>query len=422
MGFDYAVLWPDGSIPTDGDFEDELLKYCKHLDETGPAWMVMGHILDRSKTDNVFPHLHEQTIVINLKTWNSVHYGGEPVDLFDKSDRVTQNLPNFVAAEEHIHDDYTPMWIDPVNTTRTGQWKFREGAWNRIVVKAINMGFRVYNFPPHLRKMKEAYYLEDHQAETNEWMFSDDFYMKSDDFYNDYKHEMKQLGQQDKAPLFALKRQTENIVYITNTESVPFWEFMYDFNATPLNTYIVPCSGFNQFEFMLQHMDTLKNVVFYDANRNSIAWMKHLVNDWDGVSDLYEFIDDYLSTLDTRISIIYEKKDVQTFLDNTTEEQRIRLFMHLRDENIQYLHVDLMREWQKIVDVVPENTNVLINLTNIWRYEGNFINNTLLECDHAFFGLLDGLVRKSENVLFKGDTPKGVYIECMNISKRGGFI
>lgn len=421
MGYKYACFWPDGTIPTDSDFEKELLKHCKHLDTLDRKWMVMGHILDRSADKGVFPFFHEQAIVINLETWNSVHYGGEPVDLFDRTDRITSRLPSYNRSEENIHDDYTPLWLEPADKGKVDM-KFREGAWNRILIKALNMGFMVHNFPPHLRSMKECYYLEDHQEETNEWMFSEKYYMQSDEFYDEMKHSMKQAGQRDKAPLFSLKRQTENIVYITNTESIPQFEFLADFRATDVNTFVMPCSGFNQFEFMLEHFDSLQNVVFYDANRNSIAWMKHLINDWDGISDLYEFIDEYLATLSSKISIIYNRDQVQEFLDNTTEDQRIRLFMKLREESVQYLHVDVMRDWQNIVDAVPSDTNVLINLTNIWRYEGNFINNTLLECDNAFFGLMEGLVEKSQDVLFKGDTPKGVYVDCVNISSRGGFV
>jgi len=421
LGYKYACFWPDGSVPTDGDFEKELLEYCKHLDTLDTKWMVIGHIIDRSAEKGVFPYLHEQTIVINLETWNSVHYGDEPIDLFDKTDRITSSLPSFITADEHIHDDYTPMWIAPANKGKVDM-EFREGAWNRIIVKALNMGFVVHNFPHHLRKMKECYYLEDHQQETNEWLFSDDYYMQSDEFYDKMKHDMKQSGQADKAPLFSLKRQTENIVYITNTESVPQFDFLVDFLGVDINTFVMPCSGFNQFEFMLQHFDSLKHVVFYDANRNSIAWMKHLINNWDGESDLYEFIDEYLATLSNKISIIYETDYVKSFLDNTTKEQRIELFNRLKNEDVQYLHVDVMRDWNNIVSAVPEDTNVLINLTNIWRYEGNFINNTLLECDNAFFGLMEGLVEKSTNVLFKGDTPKGIYVDCVNISSRGGFI
>lgn len=423
MGFDYALFWPDGSAPIDDAIERELIAYCKELDQ-GPPWMLMGHIIDWSEKKKLYPFFHDQAIVLNLKAWSSRTFTpDEPVDLFQGGDRRTERTPYYKKSDENIHDDYTPMWIerDDSISGETGLTA-RSGVFNRFFLKAINMGFRIYNWPPHLREMKECYYLEDHAEETNNWMFSDEFYMQSDDFYNDYKHYMKQNDQRDKAPLFALKRQTENIVYITNTESVPQWNAVKDFRDTPLDTYVMPCSGFNQFEFMLQHIDTLKNVVFYDANRNSIAWMKHLINDWDGVSDLYEFIDDYLATLDSRISKIYKREDVEKFLKRTTEEQRVNLFIKLRDESVQYIHCDVMRQWNLLVDAVPEGANVLINLTNIWRYEGNFINNTLLECDHAFYGLMDGLVHKSNEVLFKGDTPKGVYIDCVNISSRGGFI
>lgn len=424
LGFKWACLWVDGSVPCDSDFEDELITFCKDLDDKD-EWMAIGHIINR---EGKYPYFHEQTVVINLATWyeRTLDEDGSRGNLiYDHTPSPVKYLPGYIASTETIHDDYTPLVLHPARRTEDDKLveneEFREGKLNRIIKTALDNHLSVYNFPSHIRKLKECVYLEDHADETVSWLFSDDYYMKSDEVYGDLKHQLRQNDQGDKLPLWSLKRQTENIVYITNTETVPNFDLLPDFIDTDVDTYVVPCSGFNQFEFMIKHLDTLHNIVFYDANRHSIAWMKHLITDWDGVSDLYEFIDEYLATLDSRINIIYNKNDVESFLERTTEEERINLFIHLREEKVSYHHIDIMREWNELVDAVDENAKLLINLTNIWEYEGNFINNTIVDCELAFYRLMAGLTDKNCTILFKGNTPAGKYIDCRNIHTGGGF-
>lgn len=424
LGFKWACLWVDGSMPSDSDFEDELIKFCSELDSKD-KWLAIGHILNRQ---GKYPYFHEQTVVINLDTWYNYTLDEDGTRgnlIHDLDPPPVRFLPSYIPSKENIHDDYTPLVLYPANRGDTGtsteKEDFVEGKLNRIIWTALDNKLSVYNFPPHIRKLKECIYLEDHADETIEWLFSDDYYMKSDEVYAELKSKIKETGQEDKLPLWSLKRQTENIVYITNTETVPNFNLLPDFMKTNVDTYIVPCSGFNQFEFMIQHPDSLHNVVFYDANRHSIAWMKHLINDWDGISDLYEFIDDYLATLDSHINVIYNKNDVEQFLSRTSEEDRINLFISLREETVSYHHIDIMRQWKELVEAVDDNANVLINLTNIWQYEGNFINNTIVDCELAFYRLMAGLVDKNCTILFKGNTPSGTYIDCRNIQTNGGF-
>lgn len=419
LGFKWACLWVDGSFPTDSDFENELIKFCEDLDTTDD-WMAIGHIINRKGR---YPYFHEQTIVINLTTWyeTTMREDGSHANLIhDDTPPKIKSLPSYTVSEENIHDDYTPLAVYSSEGTQSNE-EFVEGKLNRIIHTALSHGLSVYNFPHSIRKLKECVYLEDDIEDTVSWLFSDDYYMASDSVYSELKFSIKHKEQDDKLPLWSFKRQTENIVYITNTESVPNFNLLSDFLETDVDTYVMPCSGFNQFEFMLQHIDTLKNVVFYDANRNSIAWMKHLINDWDGISDLYEFIDEYLETLDSGINIIYNKNDVQQFLERTTEEDRINLFIHLREEKVSYHHIDIMRQWHELVDAVDENATILINLTNIWQYEGNFINNSILDCELAFYKLISALVDKKCTILFKGNTPSGTYIDCRNVNINGGF-
>lgn len=424
LGFKWACLWVDGSLPNDSDFEDELIKFCEELDSKD-KWMAIGHIINR---EGRYPYFHEQTVVINLDTWynSTMDTDGTRGNLiFDYVPPPPSYLPGYNPSEETIHDDYTPLVIHPSRRAEDEKFvqneQFVEGKLNRIIFTALDNKLAVYNFPPHLRKLKECIYLEDHAQETVDWLFSDNYYMQSDEVYSQLKSEIIEKEQQDKLPLWSLKRQTENIVYITNTESVPNFNLLPDFMNSDVDTYVVPCSGFNQFEFMIKHLDSLKNVVFYDANRHSIAWMKYLITNWDGISDLYEFIEDYMKTLDTSINVIYNKSDVSDFLSRTTDEERINLFIHLREETISYHHIDIMREWNKLVDAVDPKSTLLLNLTNIWQYEGNFINNTIVNCELAFYRLMASLVDKECTILFKGNTPSGTYIDCRNIQTSGGF-
>lgn len=430
LGFKYACFWVDGSIPTEKEFETELLEYCKELDEKDPDWLAIGHILDRSKTKGSFPYFHENVFVMNLKVWAKNFKGSDGYENIFHDDYIKW-LPKHISSDEHIHDDYTPMWVKQEpgwDGIHGSTLKFVNGKLNRILVNAIKLGLSVYNFPHNIRKLKRCFYIEDHIEETLEWLFDDSLYMAPVEVQNEFKYKLRRDGMEDKIELFAYKRQTESILYVTNTESVP--EFVkgkknntsYTFLEANIQTYVAPCSGFNQFDYMIQKIDTLENVIFFDANSNSVRWMEYLVNTWDGVSDVNEIIDEFISANSTLIAnVIREQDDIDDFLRRNTEEQRRELFNRLREKNVKYVHCDIMRGWKDITAMIPENTGVWINLTNIWLYEGNFINNSPFHCNCVFYNLLDEIYSKSTDVIFKGSTPSGALYEGISLRSSIGL-
>ena len=94
MNFKYAFFWFEGNLVHHG-VEDRFLEWTKYRTKD---WSIMGHILDRN---GKCPVLHQQCVIFNLANLDDdVNFNS-----------LVEEHNDFEASKDHVHDDYTPLWI-----------------------------------------------------------------------------------------------------------------------------------------------------------------------------------------------------------------------------------------------------------------------------------------------------------------------
>lgn len=422
MGYKYACVWLDGNYPNGKEFEEELLEW---LNSVNTRWLAAGHIIDR--LDGDYPYWHEQIIVINLESWKKINDSSmrrhkKVFAPFYESFKGTKVA--VVRADEHIHDDYTPLWINspivPNNTRDHDTRRYKEGFGNSMIPKSLEKSYAILNIPHGVRKLKTCLYVEDDVEYTAGWLM--DYGLSS---HTDIKS-FKTRVSEDKKELAALKFMTNSIVYFTNTEGVPNLDRSVDYRNTSIDTCIVPCSGVFQFAWMIHHIDSIEHVIFYDVNPNSVNWMKHLVNNWDGNSTIDEIVEDYKRVYASNLknaNYIYEPKLVDDYMRKIPEDKRIDILNKLRSlgDKLEFIECNIVNNSDLIVDKVRDDSNVFLNMTNILQYESNYLNNDVLDVTCEFYKLIYNMKKKTTKFFFNGDTPRANFIGCAEINTVDGI-
>lgn len=404
MGYTYACFWFEGSVPME-EFEDEFLEWAKYRDKD---WHVMGHILNRP---NRFPVFHEQIVVINLKTCKKINF--RPAD--------GNAYPKYEQSEEHVHDDYTPLWVKGTG----GYFEYDDvtqefnNFFDHFLFHCLEEEYKVINVPEEIRKPKFCVYPEDDVEHTLNWLTNSEFHAKSYEEKSQYKFD-NVPG--DKWMLYEFLNMSNEILYITNTEDYPEKRIIEI--AQDTNVIVCPASGLNQFLFAMPHIDTLEKIVWTDFNPMSIRWLKYIVDTWDGYN-FREFFENSKPLLlewglkDLEFLNYREKQvDELTEMFNTPEinekYNRIRKIEHV------FLNIDIVNQYDQILPHVKDS-NVILQLSNIYSYEINYIVNKYFLAQAAFYGLVNGLLQQNKNVYFRGDTPQGTYYEMTNIGRLGSL-
>ena len=384
----YAVIWFDGSWPT-GSFWDRNLIDTLNNQWTCDDWLAAGHLINKGIK---FPYWHHQCLVLNLRAWEQI---GSP-NIFEHP--VHEFF--YDVSEENLHDDYTPLFIEPDGDTVCK--KFRDDYMDSVISNGIANGLKIYNLPFDLREHKYCCYPEDDIEETVTWLHDNDMVERK--HINELRADGDHLGE-DKEELYGFKLLKYQIVYITNTEGVPNLN-----HNVPYSTLVVPCSGLHQFAHISHTIKTAKNVIWFDFNPYSVKWIQHLIENWDGTDFHGWFEDNKYVILDDGVileeNLIYEADLIDEFIDKQGgEEQWIKIWRKIKKLNHVYLNIDVVKEWNKLADAIGTDGIVFLQLTNIWNYEVNYLNTSGFDAQINFLKLLDTISKQNQELYFMGDTP-----------------
>ena len=411
----YAVFWSDGSWPNGAEFESELEKCIEEWNKTD--WLAAGHILAFPEK---LPKWHQQCVVINVEQF--MRLGVNSIDGFWK------HYPNYSQSKKHHHDNYTPHWIGPFSTSdgddvtveihKNDEPEFvPDFLLDTLFPYAIENGMMIYNFPQSLRDTKKCCYPEDETEQTVKWFLNKSF--PHNLTQEEIKHYALNLINEDKKCLKEFKIMDTEIVYITNTESVPG---VVDVGAEVIS---VPCSGLHQFRYASNNLKTLKRIVWADFSPLGIAWTEKLLKDWDGrnFDQYYQENEEWLRVISLAYSkrpetlkLMYDPELVNEFVAAYGgEDEWVKVWNQIQNLQHDFVRVDLMKDWQKLVDVIGENQCLFLQLSNIWQYEINYINNDIIDAELAFGNLIKNLMINNNDVYFTGDTPADNHYEYTNI-------
>lgn len=397
FGFKVAVIWAEGSWPHDSAIDEEILKSVKEWDKE--EWGCAGHILDRPGRRK--PTFHHQCVIVNLRKLTKI---------------IQCRIREYEASPEHFHDDYTPKWIKPAseNYVPDSHWKSSEESlkpynlFNRILRSSLDVGLKVFNLDYNIRDFKVCTYPEDDIKWTEGEIFKT--YEHADRIW-DIKDQYE-----DKVPLLEFKIQDSSVVYILNTESVPHVDL------DDIQVIVCPCSGLHQFKYIEKSLDVMELVIWADYSPYSVAWMEILVREWDG-KDFMKFFEtnkhrlNFDGTLelgqDTHGPIGTWEKFMDSF---DSQKQWLEVWSKIQNLEHQFVVANLVQESGKIVNLIPENKNVLLQCSNIFLYESNYFNKGL---DTTFKGI--SYVRNVQNisnkVYFNGDM-NGSYYNMANMNRK----
>ena len=281
--YDYGLVFATGTEFINGDtcfkeFEKECLE----------DFFIKGHILDRQ---DAYYELHHQCYLINLKIYKKL--GKPKIGKQILGSRHTQTNP--YRSNKNIHDDYTPIWIEPGSVQRTFQHKCH--GWN-IIKTALDNNYSLKAFDNNIRQNKFYLYPE----------YEKDFY--------------KHLNQVAYKECYC---ENEHI-HTQNTE----WQNQ---KINDLVQIVSPASG-EWYLSCISKSDKVK-IILYDYNEKSLKYWQENVTKLPNV--------DYI-----------------------------------------FLKTNLLHDWNTLSSYIDQNNqqNTLINLSNIFCYEGtcNFNNLKLRIC------------------------------------------
>lgn len=414
LNFKYAVVWYDGSWPNGSEFEYELLDAIKEWNKT--KWLAAGHILSREGEQ---PKWHPQCVVINLETYFDI--GIEYLDEFNK------DYPAFCQSKEHIHDDYTPLWVCGEGAMAAGvqsrlnhdiHYEEQDNLLNVLFPHAFYNNCYIYNFPESVRSQKTCCYPEDDIEQTLEWLF--DYELNTRQSLED-AIEFGNTLHDDKRNLYQFKLMDSHILYVTNTESVP------NKSAMGVETMIVPCSGLHQFKHMSSNIDTLKKVCWTDFSKFGLAWTKRVLTEWDGRDFDMFYHDNIHHIMDmgfpNEYFIIYDRDLMEEFIASYgSESQWLEAWDKIREIEHEFIQADLIKDWPRVIEAAGKNNCIFVQLSNIWQYEINYLNSSIIDAELAFGNIMKNLMINNNTVYFTGDTPSGIHYSYQNLRSLPGII
>lgn len=321
--YSYAVVLSTGTEFINGD---SFFVEVEKLIQSELDFFLMGHIPDR---DDGYYELHEQCYIINLSTYKELNYPA--VGNFAYYSSHTQVEP--LRAEENIHDDYTPVWVEPGNVTK--EYKHKWHGWN-ILSEAFRRNKSVLVFGPEFRDSKRFYYPN----------YEPSFIPASTYLY----------GKQQVA--------AQTLFYPYNTEM--FQEIIF---TGPIKQLVIQASGLQFVDYLKKYgYDNNTVVRFVDYNLFALECMNEIVTKWNGDDEYLNFVNEYVNR---RSQFLRSKYKEWITLTGTLQDINTEIWQDIVNTvTFEFCHEDLVLnkglDVEAWVDRVP---NTIIHLSHIFNYD-----------------------------------------------------
>lgn len=337
-GKDYCILMSVGHFLNSPKFFTYIENWINSVD-----FFVTGHIMDLESDNsqrNSKGHywgLHRQCAVINLKYYEEF---GRPEwgDKFKSEETIT--VAKAKRATTDIHDDYTPIFLDPTNETQICT-PYVDG-WN-FINKSLENGLKVYNFHPRIRVTKRYAYPNKSLEEL--------------------KNQLTWIVN--------ILEGAPNCVFLWNTES---YREIKKYSGNPIKKLYSVAAAFKP-NFMLETIgfDEDTEVVYFDYSKQALAFKKLLLEKWDG-KDYPQFLRKIKK--EYRINETFgaqtEGKSYEELWErelNNWKSEEI-LYNHWQKyKNLKhtFIHCDVLEEPEKIINAITEEENSYIWWSNVFH-------------------------------------------------------
>lgn len=387
LDYKYAVLWAEGSWPTDEGLDEAIIKSFSTYDN----WLVAGHILNFKNKD---PRFHEQCVIVNLSEIDKIKWLVND-DILKKK---------YTVSEENIHDDYTPYWIKPAEGN-SGTIS-PANVFDRFLWISLKEGYTVLNIDFDIRNKKVCVYPEDEQQWTQLYANKKYWNTLTKKQQRNFVYDIKE-NNPDKKPLFEFLNMSNNMIYVTNTEEVPHDE------DRDIEILICPASGLSQFKHIANNLKSMEQVIWVDFSKPQMDWLQNLIRNWNGIN----FKEYYENNKPEKINIIYDESKVDEFFNSFESQQKwLEAWYKIKELEHRFIIVDITESYEDIISIVKPNKNVFLQVSNIWSYEANYFDSGInVYCKLICY--VNQLLKKSKKLYFSGDVG-GSYKDMIDIGRR----
>jgi hypothetical protein len=185
-------------------------------------YAIYGHILDRKEA---YYELHHQCYLLNLNVYREI---GEP-PLGKEQLGFLHYKTKPLRSDDNIHDDYTPLVVNPGGTKI--EYRHKMHGYN-LIQYVLDYGYSINSFPESIRNSKKYYYPENTQVFMQQIQFA---YARATYCANTFVHE-------DHTEIIDITDDYEQI--ITTASGKRFTGpnvIMYDYNKLSLEKYKGNC-------------------------------------------------------------------------------------------------------------------------------------------------------------------------------------
>ncbi len=224
---------------------------------------MMGHIMDRGG----YFYMHDQCLLVNRRAWEKL---GRPKFGGPQQGQKELALPS--RSTENVHDDYTPLYLQPTGQQATLTAAFGYG-WNAIS-EGLKGGMKIVNWPKEIRRAKRHCYA--YYGDTTEWVKALSDVMRAPPTEDKQLQVILHFLRNTPDPENAAKK-----VFVFNSESdadIPHLKF-----KNGIDCAFVLASAFKAnrlLESVGFHAGT--EVITYDYSAPALALRKRAIAEWDG--------------------------------------------------------------------------------------------------------------------------------------------
>lgn len=429
QGFRIANIWFEGNWPS-SDWDSKLLNEVSKWDSEDTDWLCAGHILARK---NRVPEFHNQCIVINLKNHRI---------LFMNSGKNNgTDYPNFGMSDQHLHDDYTPMFLDGSRDDISVDDEFPEFSTNLkeehfdiftypIAVSLLH-NLKVHNFDYDLRDCKTTCYPEDDQDEGEHILFNilnpDNMKSHEHTWVADLLYCKENYIEEDKLEFFEEVTDPRfQIFSMSHDSTAPGYRNSVGERDIDLDVdiMILPCRNFSNFNLVSENTKC-ENVLWYDYMTEFLEWQKKVIEEWDG-TDYIAFHETNYNDIKDIGNTIYYHDNLDMICEDHENKQLnvpIETIENVRSKNNSYENMDIsVISFSKNLPFHLSESDELTHSKNIYIDVGAMfimphttsIVSSGASVHKAFYDLITSLENKFNNVIITGYNPNGTYHEYLN--------
>jgi hypothetical protein len=161
------------------------------------------------------------------------------------------------------------------------------------------------------------------------------------------------------------------VPFILNTEDyIEEKRLADDYKLTNVITIAAGFKFINLID-VLEHTEDCK-IIFYDYNKQTLGLKKHIMDKWDGKSDLKEFLTKEYPKL-----VKEYWNDHAWFRDQRDLPKLQSLFLKSRKWDNEYHCLDILHDLDSFLDIIPDEAGTVVFVSNIFDFVQNWILGTL---------------------------------------------